>query len=96
MFFVCRNPFPKPIENDALNSDRPQRRPGGTGPGPPLMISESVESLHLESCTTGQIGTYWYYQYVPVQHGIRQYENLTVVRTGMYRYIPGDHWQYVH
>ena len=28
------------------------------------------------------------YQYVPVQHGIRQYENLTVVRTGMYRYIP--------
>ena len=30
------------------------------------------------------------HQYVPVQHGIRQYENLTVVRTGMYRdwYIP--------
>jgi hypothetical protein len=28
------------------------------------------------------------YQYVPVQHGIRQYENFTVLRTGMYRYIP--------
>ena len=28
------------------------------------------------------------YQYVPVQHGIRQYDNFTVVRTGMYRYIP--------
>ncbi len=28
------------------------------------------------------------YQYVPVQHGIRQYENFTVVRTGMYLYIP--------
>jgi hypothetical protein len=28
------------------------------------------------------------YQYVPVQHSIRQYENFTVVRTGMYRYIP--------
>ncbi len=27
------------------------------------------------------------YQYVPVQHGISQYENSTVVRTGMYRYI---------
>ena len=28
------------------------------------------------------------YQYVLVQHGTRQYENLTVVRTGMYWYIP--------
>ncbi len=28
------------------------------------------------------------YQYVPVQHGIRQYKNFTVVRTGMYQYIP--------
>jgi hypothetical protein len=28
------------------------------------------------------------YQYVQVQHGIRQYENLSVVHTGMYRYIP--------
>ena len=28
------------------------------------------------------------YQYVPVQHGISQYENLTVVRAGMYWYIP--------
>ena len=28
------------------------------------------------------------YQYVPAQHGIRQYENLTVVRTSMYLYIP--------
>jgi hypothetical protein len=28
------------------------------------------------------------YQYVLVQHGTRQYEILTVVRTGMYWYIP--------
>ncbi len=28
------------------------------------------------------------YQYVPVQHSIRQYENFTVIRTGMYWYIP--------
>ena len=28
------------------------------------------------------------YQYVLVQHSTRQYENLTVVRTGMYWYIP--------
>ena len=28
------------------------------------------------------------YKYVLVQHGTRQYENLTVVRTGMYWYIP--------
>ncbi len=28
------------------------------------------------------------YQYVQVQHGIRQYENLMVVRTVMYWYIP--------
>ena len=28
------------------------------------------------------------YQYVLVQHSVRQYENFTVLRTCMYRYIP--------
>ncbi len=31
------------------------------------------------------------YQYVLVQHGTRQYENLTVVRTGMYWHLRNRH-----
>jgi hypothetical protein len=43
----------------------------------PVHLDRIEQSVHT--------GTY---QYVPVQHGIRQYENLTVVRNGMYLYIP--------
>ena len=42
-------------------------------------------SSHTGSGKMVHTGTY---QYVPVQHGIRQYENFTVVCTGMYRYMP--------
>ncbi len=56
--------------------------------------STQARHVHLESCTPGQDWAKWYilartstYQYVPVQHSTRQYENLTVVCTGTYRYV---------